>query len=94
MAEYFSPRAKQRLCFSQYKGADHMLGTLPQVSFFISLFFFLLNKHVYSNYTIFLFCLQGMWQCNHCGTKSGKGVGKSHLCTSLYFKHSEATSIC
>ncbi|XP_022572642.1 probable transcriptional regulator SLK1 isoform X1 [Brassica napus] len=46
VAEYFSPRAKQRLCFSQYKGADHMLGTLPQ----------------------------GMWQCNHCGTKSGKGV--------------------
>ena len=40
MAEYFSPRAKQRLCFSQYNGAGHMLGTLPQVSFFISLFFF------------------------------------------------------
>ena len=44
MAEYFSPRAKQRLCFSQYKGADHMLGTLPQVSFFISLFFFFVKQ--------------------------------------------------
>ncbi|CAH8384461.1 unnamed protein product [Eruca vesicaria subsp. sativa] len=30
VAEYFSPRAKQRLCFSQYKGAGNMLGTLPQ----------------------------------------------------------------
>ena len=45
MAEYFSPRAKQRLCFSQYNGAGHMLGTLPQVSFFISLFFLLLQLY-------------------------------------------------
>ncbi|CAH8384466.1 unnamed protein product [Eruca vesicaria subsp. sativa] len=31
VAEYFSPRAKQRLCFSQYKGAGDMLnlGVLP-----------------------------------------------------------------
>ncbi|KAJ4899498.1 putative transcriptional regulator SLK3 isoform X2 [Raphanus sativus] len=29
VAEHYSPRVKQRLCFSQYKSAGHMLGMLP-----------------------------------------------------------------
>lgn len=41
MAEYFSPRAKQRLCLSQYESAGHhALGMFPQaapVSFFLAL---------------------------------------------------------
>ncbi|KAJ0251007.1 transcriptional regulator SLK1 [Hirschfeldia incana] len=49
VAEYFSPRAKQRLCLSQYESAGHhALGMFPQAA-------------------------PDMWQCDLCGTKSGKG---------------------
>jgi hypothetical protein len=49
VAEYFSPRAKQRLCLSQYESAGHhALGMFPQAA-------------------------PEMWQCDLCGTKSGKG---------------------
>ncbi|CAN8325904.1 unnamed protein product [Cochlearia groenlandica] len=49
VAEYFSPRAKQRLCLSQYESAGHhALGMFPQAA-------------------------PDMWQCELCGTKSGKG---------------------
>ncbi|KAL0873316.1 hypothetical protein Bca101_023021 [Brassica carinata] len=49
VAEYFSPRAKQRLCLSQYESAgQHALGVFPQAA-------------------------PDMWQCDLCGTKSGKG---------------------
>ncbi|CAH8275384.1 unnamed protein product [Arabidopsis lyrata] len=49
VAEYFSPRAKQRLCLSQYESAGHhALGMFRQAA-------------------------PDMWQCDLCGTKSGKG---------------------
>ncbi|KAF3485419.1 hypothetical protein F2Q69_00057363 [Brassica cretica] len=49
VAEYFSPRAKQRLCLSQYESAGHhALGMVSQAA-------------------------PDMWQCDLCGTKSGKG---------------------
>jgi hypothetical protein len=52
VAEYFSPRAKQRLCLSQYESVGHhALGMFPQAA-------------------------PDMWQCDLCGTKSGKGFGK------------------
>ncbi|ESQ40810.1 hypothetical protein EUTSA_v10012891mg [Eutrema salsugineum] len=49
VAEYFSPRAKQRLCLSQYESSGHQaLGMFQQAA-------------------------PDMWQCDLCGTKSGKG---------------------
>ncbi|ESQ40815.1 hypothetical protein EUTSA_v10012897mg [Eutrema salsugineum] len=49
VAEYFSPRAKQRLCLSQYESSGHhVLGMFQQAA-------------------------PDIWQCDLCGTKSGKG---------------------
>ncbi|KAJ1433712.1 LIM-domain binding protein/SEUSS [Sesbania bispinosa] len=49
VAEYYSPRAKQRWCLSLYSNVgQHAFGVFPQVA-------------------------MGAWQCDICGSKSGKG---------------------
>ncbi|CAH2077974.1 unnamed protein product [Thlaspi arvense] len=68
VAEYFSPRAKQRLCLSQYESSGHhALGMFPQAA-------------------------PDMWQCDLCGTKSGKGFVKTVAkLSSSRVKSTEAT---
>jgi hypothetical protein len=133
VAEYFSPRAKQRLCLSQYESAGHhALGMFPQaapVSLFLALGVLIFydisvlhpcifsHTHGFSTCTIYEFhfidfsidksiifslCLQDMWQCDLCGTKSGKGFGKLVanfilVCTYISvpsLEHNEATYTC
>ncbi|CAN6804405.1 unnamed protein product [Brassica oleracea] len=73
VAEYFSPRANQRLCLSQYANAGkHALGMFPQASP-VSLFLSCVCSDFCLVLIMFSFCLQDKWQCDLCGTKSGEG---------------------
>lgn len=125
MAEYYSPRAKQRWCLSLYDNVGHhSLGVFPQAAmvivcvillkFYILSFFHDLQRRTAfhgihtrallvdfdslfaiiscSSYCFSQRCLlhsmklslfvsvpQDAWQCDICGSKSGRGFGMSYF---------------